>query len=107
MRNSITWTNPNGLTATAFLNYIDNYMDNVSTPERKISSWTTIDLYLGYDTRGRLAGIELDNTVFALNAQNVFDKDPPFVNNAQGVGYDPENAAPLGRFFAFNITKRW
>ena len=107
LRNSVSWSGENGLSATAFLNYSDSYRDNISDPERKIESWTTIDLTLTYRTEGRLANVGLDDVRVSLSVRNLFDADPPFVNNFNGVGYDPENASPLGRFISFTITKTW
>ena len=43
-----------------------------------------------------------------LIVQNVFDRDPPFVNNINGfVGYDPVNANPVGRFVSLRATKQF
>ena len=108
MRNNVTWSNGSGISATAFVNYTSGYTDDVSVPERKIDSWTTVDLSLSYRTDDRLRSIGLSGTTFSLNVQNLFDNDPPFVNNGSAfVGYDPANADPLGRFISFNIVKSW
>ena len=107
LRNSMTWSSQNGWSASAFLNYSDSYTDNVSSPERKIDSWTTIDLTLSYSTVDGLRSVGLNNALLSLSVRNLFDTDPPFVNNVLGVGYDPENASPLGRFISFSITKTW
>tara|TARA_R110000787_G_scaffold15402_4_gene47517 strand:+ start:10384 stop:13323 length:2940 start_codon:yes stop_codon:yes gene_type:complete len=107
LRNSIGWNHDIGLSANLFINYADGYQDNISNPERKIDSWTTFDLSLGFSTGQKLRNIGLDNTTISLTARNLFDNDPPFVNNANGIGYDPENASALGRFISINVTKRW
>jgi outer membrane receptor protein involved in Fe transport len=106
MRNSVTWSTAGGFSATAFINYADGYTDNTSIPQRRIHSWTTVDLQLSYETGNRFRAW-LDDTRFSLSAQNVFDEDPPFVNNRLGVGYDPTNADALGRFIALQITTSW
>ncbi len=105
MRNSVSWTNQKGFSATAFLNFTGSSADNISTPERKIKSWTTIDLTLAYATGNRWQGIGLNDTRFSFNARNLFDDNPPFVNNFNGIAFDPENFSPLGRFLSFNLTK--
>ena len=110
MRNSISWTNDNGLSVSTFVNYTDSYTDRVSFPERKIDSYTTIDLNIAYNTGENFSKLGLNNTVISLNVLNIFDEDPPFVNNNalfSTIGFDPANANPLGRFVAFNITKKW
>ncbi len=107
MRNSLTWSNGRGLTSTLFLNYTDSYTDNVSIPERSIDSWTTVDLTTSYELGSNLGNVGLNNVVFTISVLNIFNTDPPFVNNTIGVGYDPSNADPLGRFISFSLTKKW
>ncbi len=108
MRSSLSWSGDEGLSATVFVNYTDSYRDDDSEPNRKIDSWTTIDATLTYSLDDRLGSMGLNGMIFSLSAQNLFDTDPPFVNNAlESLGYDPANTDPLGRFISFNITKKW
>lgn len=60
---------------------------------------TTVDLNLEYSLVG--------GTDLALNVQNLFDTDPPFIVNARGTGYDPTNATALGRFVSLTMTHEW
>jgi iron complex outermembrane receptor protein len=109
VRGMTSWSR-GGFGASAFLNYIDDYTDNAASPARPVDSWTTVDLQLAFATpadgdRGWLANIGI-----ALTAVNVFDEAPPLVNNTRGlvgVGYDPENATPLGRFVTLQVRKGW
>jgi outer membrane receptor protein involved in Fe transport len=105
MRDSVSW-NLDGLGAMATVNYAGSYRDNVSVPHRRVGSWTTLDLNLSYtvdvDTSGWLSGC-----TFSLNVQNLFDTDPPFVNNSAGVAYDRENADLLKRFVSLRVQKSW
>jgi len=100
-RVSGTWTRgPWGLTAT--LNHVDDYGSETGRP---ISAWTTGDLQVRWapeDEEGPLQGLSL-----ALTVQNLLDDDPPFHDSAFGVGYDPANADPVGRFISLQLTKRW
>ncbi|RMB07668.1 TonB-dependent receptor [Eilatimonas milleporae] len=114
MRNSVSWNNGNGITATSFFNYTDSYVDRISSPERKIKSHSTVDFNISYELGGDNSNVFLKNTTFSVNIINLFDNDPPFVNNNAGslildsaIGFDPANANPLGRFVAFNIIKTW
>ena len=107
VRGWVTWQNNKGLSATVFVNHRNAYEDNVSSPVREIDSWTTSDLTLSYDAGQSFSRAFLQDLVFSLSIQNLFDEDPPFVNNASGVGYDPENANPLGRFVSLNLRKSW
>ena len=46
----------------------------------------------------------------SLGITNLFDKDPPYVNNrsvSSALGYDPEKASPLGRMMSLQATIRW
>ena len=103
LRSNVGWTN-DGWSVNAFLNHTGEYKDDVSDPEREIDSFTTLDLSIAYDLQqgGILEGVQL-----SLTATNVFDEDPPFFNNPNGVGFDPTNGNPLGRFVAFQLTKAW
>ncbi|AQR63146.1 hypothetical protein BZG35_16945 [Brevundimonas sp. LM2] len=83
------------------LNYVDDYRTLTSA---EVASWTTVDAQLRWSPSGRFG---LDGVDVALSAQNVFDEDPPFYNNPQGIGFDPANATVLGRVVSLQFTKRW
>ncbi|NBC36180.1 TonB-dependent receptor [Novosphingobium sp. FSY-8] len=62
-----------------------------------VGAFTTVDLHLGY-TLKNFANLREVNVY--VDATNVFDKAPPFVNTYTtngAVGYDGLNANPLGR----------
>lgn len=106
LRGSFDWQR-GGFRFGAFINYSDGYRDIVSTPQRRVDSWTTVDLNLSY-AFGPNSSTALAGTTFSLSAENVFDREPPFLNNVQGnIGYDAENAELMGRFVSFNIRKSW
>lgn len=93
------------LGANIAINHFGGYTDNISAPSRSIASWTSLDLQLRFvadDTSGMLRGVTA-----ALTVQNIFDRDPPFVDRSLGFGYDPANADVLGRFVALQLKKRW
>ncbi|MGE4097513.1 MAG: TonB-dependent receptor [Hyphomonadaceae bacterium] len=97
LRASLGWQR-DALSGTFSVNYADDYRDPAYG--RRVDSWTTVDASLGY----RLD----DNGVEArLNVRNLFNEAPPFLNNPIGIGYDPENADPLGRFISVQISKTW
>ena len=82
-------------------NYVDDYRDNISTPNRHIDSWGTFDASI---TRhwGDDGGADI-----TLSVQNLTDESAPFVNNTIGVGFDAANASLLGRFVALEVRHRW
>ena len=104
MRANVSWRY-RGFGASAFVNYSDSYTDNVSDPERGIDAWTTLDLQLSYRTEDQFTESWLNGITVSLSVLNVFDEDPPFVNELSG--YDATNADPLGRFIAVQLTKEW
>jgi iron complex outermembrane recepter protein len=91
--------------ARMFLNYSDSYRDVLSQPHRKVGSWTTLDAEVEFATHTRRLG--LAGTSVTLDIQNVFDTDPPFLNNPIGLGYDAENADLIGRMVTVELRKRW
>jgi len=104
MRGTLDWSHGHW-GATLIANYLDGFTDNVSVPARPVGSWTTFDLQIRYET-GADSGWRHGLSV-SLSAQNVFDTDPPFVNQSSGIGYDASSADPLGRFVSLQLIKRW
>ena len=96
------------INVAAFVNYVNHYLNDAVTPAEPVHSFTTVDLQLGYDLgqkNGLLQGVRL-----ALSVSNLFDRDPPYVNNAtpsSASGFDPENASATGRVVALQVTKAW
>jgi iron complex outermembrane receptor protein len=79
-----------------------------------IRAWTTVDLSLSYTTGKVAAAGPWDGIRLTFSAFNVFDRDPPYINDSQGqvgmragINYDPVNASALGRTFGLSFTKRW
>ena len=106
-----------GWSADAFVNYNDNYLNwNGSAPfpvvrdaafspvggGQAIDDYTTIDLHVGYGFQGdgMLSGMQ----VF-VDASNVTDEEPPFVNAP--LGFDGFNANPIGRVWTVGLSKKW
>lgn len=97
-----------GFGAAAFVNYTDSYSNDSTGVRQHVGSWTTLDFQLSYrfgERRGPIGGVAI-----SLSAINLFDTDPPRTIDALSVmtaGYDVENATPLGRVFALQVTKSW
>jgi hypothetical protein len=47
----------------------------------------------------------LGDSEFILNAANIFNSVPPFVDREEG--YDSLNSQPYGRVISFSIQKNW
>src|SRR3546814_804569 len=106
LRGRAGWSK-NDFAATAFVNYIGGYLNQIPTVAARVPSWTTVDLSLsqrfGSDENER--GLQL-----AISALNIFDRDPPYVEsrtNNSALAYDPEKASPVGRSIAVQATIRW
>lgn len=98
-RTTLDWSR-DAWSVSSSLNYVDTYRD---LQGERIGSWTTADLQVRFTpTSGALAG-----TTFALNIQNAFDRDPPFYDAPEGVGYDAANANVLGRFLSLQLIRTW
>lgn len=98
-----------GWRATGAINYLNDSMDNITEPNVRISSSTTVDANLEYrfeDDGGWTSGLRLN-----LSATNLFDRDPPFVLGASrtmfGQYYDSTNTSPIGRVVHFQVAKSW
>lgn len=101
LRARLEWSSSSAYSLGAYVNYAGSYTDTASTPRRSVDAWTTLDVTASY------APPQFEGVKLALTVRNVFDSDPPFVNNPAGVGYDPDNADLTGRFAAVSLTKSW
>ena len=99
-----------GVAANIFVNYTDGYRVDNTAGAAEISSWTTIDASLAYNTQEKFGDSPLSNTTLRVSVLNLFNEDPPSTpsNLAFEIfGFDPTNASPLGRFISFELTKKF
>src|SRR6185503_19559017 len=92
-----------GFGARATLAYTGSYRDTESSSSRSVAAWMPLDLQVRYrnasDNRW-FGAVEL-----TLNAVNVFNKVPPFVD--WQYGYDYANFMPYGRVISLHLQKNW
>ena len=89
------------------VNFSNGYRDTMSVPSRPVGSWTTVDLQVWYEP-GRGADSVWDGVSISVDVQNVANLNPPFLSNyVERLGYDEENADPLGRVIGVHLRKRW
>lgn len=110
MRGNVSWAYK-GASAYLFVNYADDYVDDRGAADVRIDSFTTIDFTLAYEFDQGASDI-LKESRIAVSVQNLFDADPPFVDNGSLVydgssGYDAINASARGRFVGVQLTKNW
>ncbi|HEU4627150.1 MAG TPA: TonB-dependent receptor [Steroidobacteraceae bacterium] len=90
--------------AVAFTtDHVGAYRNIDASLNRDVSATTTFDLQLSYRTRGDV-GVLSDSEI-VLNATNIFNSAPPFVDREEG--YDSLNSEPYGRVVSFSIQKNW
>lgn len=86
--------------------HVGSYRNRTITPEEKVKSFTTVDAQLGVrigDAGGRSLRL-------ALSINNLLDTDPPYARFqaiGSAVGYDPEQASPVGRTIAVQAVLTW
>ena len=87
------------------VNHDGSYQDPGASSGRRVDSWTTVDLNIGYRIEANHGW--LDDTQINLGAINLFDEAPPFIDNALQFGYDTANATVLGRQISLQLVKGW
>lgn len=101
--------NRHGLTASLFANYTGGVTNTwtAAGASEKIASMTTFDAVLRYAAGSDSKGLPVWD--FALSAQNLFDRDPPFytIDSVYQLPYDATNYSPIGRFLSVSVSRRW
>jgi outer membrane receptor protein involved in Fe transport len=106
LRAGLGWENQLFFVSPA-INLQGSYTDNISVPNRPVGAWMTWDLVMGYKL-GALPKVPKSDTMISLRGLNIFNRQPPFLNNNIGyIGYDPENADLLGRRLSLKIELEW
>jgi iron complex outermembrane receptor protein len=88
------------LTARATLNYLGGYPILGLTNQSKVAAFKTVDLYFGYDLK---TAATPDGVLLTLNIDNLFDKDPSYINTATGYA----NGGTLGRLVSVGARARF
>ena len=109
MRGTVGWSQDN-LSASLFINYVDNYQSNATGVIQSVDSWTTVDVNAAYALGQEQSFGFLSDARFSLNITNLFNEAPPFVDRTSlvsdtGQNYDGANANALGRVVSLQIEK--
>jgi iron complex outermembrane recepter protein len=99
---TVSWSLSNWA-VNATTNYTGSYQDQGFTPSHTISAWVTENLGVSYalpQNWGLTSG-----TRILLQATNIFDKQPPFVNQMQG--FDAASATLIGTTWSLQLIKGW
>ena len=96
-----------GFSGGTVVNYIDGFTDNrPGKVTRKISSYTTASLFLGFDLSRLTSSPWLADSEVQLVIANIFDQRPPRIVDAV-LGFDPYNNPPNPRTVGLMLTKRF
>ena len=95
--------NQPGWSASIATDYLGGSRDYDHPPVTHTNALITVDLQLNYRTEQSEAW--LGDIELTLNAVNILNQDPPFVNLE--AGYDPTNTRPYGRVISFTLQKDW
>ena len=105
VRSGVTWK-PASWAFTGIVNYLAHETNTQIVPAAAVASWTTIDASVRYSPalKGLWSGFNV-----SLSAQNVLNKEPPFVESStfKGLNYDSSNVSPLGRMITLQMSKEW
>lgn len=87
----------------------NGYNNTYVAPVEHIKSYTTVDLRLAYDL-GETGFPGTEGVKIGLDVQNLFDRDPPFVDlaptsNGGGGGFDPQTTNAIGRMISVSLSK--
>lgn len=100
MRGGVDWEK-GGFDANLWVNYANAYDNNTVTPIQRVSAWTTFDAHLGY----KFEGGAMDGLSLAVDASNIFNKRPPYVDVVSG--FDAQEASVFGRTLTFSVRKKF
>lgn len=103
-RASVSWAK-NGASMSIFVNHTDSFVNDRSDNPAHVDDQFTFDGQLAYQFGNREYPKFARNLSISLSMQNIFNKEPPLVDNI--VGYDPSNYSALGRFIAVEVRKKW
>ncbi|RYD88457.1 MAG: TonB-dependent receptor [Sphingomonadales bacterium] len=91
-----------GIRGEIVANFNDSYVNNFAATPQRVKSLTTFDARIDYAPE---SGI-LEGFTLGAYVQNLFDKDPPFVNVDGGVNF-AAGASPLGRLVTVSLSKKF
>jgi iron complex outermembrane receptor protein len=106
MTGRVDWLK-DGFNLGGAVNYTQGYTNQTVSPAEAVRAYTTLDLHAGIaiPTNGEKRQMRLQ-----LAATNVFDCNPPYVLNVTAsstLGYDPEQASPVGRTISVQAIIGW
>ena len=107
MRAALNWEK-DAMSVSLRMTHVNGYTNTASptaTPNQPVKSYTPVDLNVAWK-------VGADHQItFGLEARNLFNVKPPYVNLAPGAngsgGYDATSSDPIGRTFAASARVKW
>jgi iron complex outermembrane receptor protein len=103
-RGEFGWTGESAR-VNLFANFTNSYTNNTLVTLPKVASATTWDMSGQYDM-GKLIGGSFKDLRASLSVQNLFDRDPPYVQNST-LAFDPQNFSAVGRMVSFSLSTKF
>ena len=110
-RTSLTW-NLDAVSARVQWTHVGGYTNTLVTPNERVKSYNPIDLSVNFTVGDPSESNFFRNGfTFGIEARNLLDEDPPYVNlapsgNGSG-GYDATVTNPIGRLISVSVRKTW
>jgi len=109
VRGSAAW-DVGPVQAFANVTYFGGYENNVVNPSERVSNYVPVDFGLTFDLDALVSTPLLNDLRVGVEARNVFDEQPPYVNVAPSLngsgGYDATVTNPIGRVFAISLRAK-
>ncbi len=109
-RASVAW-NRGPFTLRGEVQHVGGYVNDIVEPDEKVKAYNLVDVTLNWRLSDTFDMLGVDGLTLGLEARNVFDADPPYVNSRQGQnsggGYDPTVTNPIGRLFALSLRAKF
>ena len=109
MRGDIGWAE-GPVTAKFFVNFVNGYTNNETTPAQSVSAYVTEDLDVAFNAGQVWQSPFTQDLTFTFHVTNIGNLTPPYVNipiGNGGGGYDPTAASPLGRVISVGFGKKF
>lgn len=100
-RGYVAFSKASGLSTQFALNYTHGYANNLNTIVQQVPRYVTADATV------RIPVVASPSAELIVSVDNIFNRQPPFVNNPAAFGYDPQVASAFGRSVTFGLRTRF
>lgn len=109
-RGSVAWER-GPFTLRGEIQHVGSYVNDIVEPDENVDAYDLVDLTFNWRLSDSFDLFGASRVTLGLEARNIFNTDPPYVNSRQGQnsggGYDPTVTNPIGRLFAISLRMRY